>query len=249
MTNGLRREDRGAGRGVDVEVSTPAVIEAGATGGRRARVRRASEGTPAVVRPGRLSIGIVTLWLSVIVLLPLAAVVAKSLDDGARRVLGRGQRPPGRRGAALHADRLADRHGDQRVRGDADRVGARARRVPRQARDQRADRPAVRAADDRRRDHAARALREHEPARDRHRLHADRGRVRAAVRHAAVRRALGPAGAAGARPRDGGGGGVAGRERLDDLPPRSCCRTSCPRSSAAARWPSRAPSASSARSC
>ncbi len=63
-------------------MSTPAVIEAGATGGRRARVRRASEGTPTVVRPGRLSIGIVTLWLSVIVLLPLAAVVAKSLDDG-----------------------------------------------------------------------------------------------------------------------------------------------------------------------
>ncbi|HEY5144786.1 MAG TPA: sulfate ABC transporter permease subunit CysT [Solirubrobacteraceae bacterium] len=63
-------------------MSTPAVIEAPATGRRRARGRRASEGTPAVVRPGRLSIGIVTLWLSLIVLLPLAAVVAKSLDDG-----------------------------------------------------------------------------------------------------------------------------------------------------------------------
>jgi len=63
-------------------VSTPAVIEAGSTGGGRSRARRASEGTPAVIRPGRLSIGIVTLWLSLIVLLPLAAVVAKSLDDG-----------------------------------------------------------------------------------------------------------------------------------------------------------------------
>ena len=63
-------------------MSTPAVIEAGSTGGGRSRARRASERTPAVIRPGRLSIGIVTLWLSLIVLLPLAAVVAKSLDDG-----------------------------------------------------------------------------------------------------------------------------------------------------------------------
>ena len=63
-------------------MSTPAVIEAGSTGGGRSRARRASEGTPAVIRPGRLSIVIVTLWLSLIVLLPLTAVVAKSLDDG-----------------------------------------------------------------------------------------------------------------------------------------------------------------------
>jgi sulfate transport system permease protein len=47
----------------------------------RLRRRRAS-GTPAVSRPGPLSIGVVTLWLSLIVLLPLAAVLVKSLDGG-----------------------------------------------------------------------------------------------------------------------------------------------------------------------
>jgi sulfate transport system permease protein len=47
----------------------------------RSRSRRAAS-APAVGRPGPLAIGVVTLWLSLIVLLPLAAVVAKSLDGG-----------------------------------------------------------------------------------------------------------------------------------------------------------------------
>ena len=50
------------------------------------------------------------------------------------------------------------------VHRDADRVGARARRVPRQEVRQRADRPAVRTADDRRRARAAGALRTEGPA-------------------------------------------------------------------------------------
>ena len=43
---------------------------------------RARVEAPGVAQPGRIAIGVVTLWLSVIVLLPLAAVVAKSLDGG-----------------------------------------------------------------------------------------------------------------------------------------------------------------------
>jgi sulfate/thiosulfate transport system permease protein len=44
--------------------------------------RRRAERAPAVARPGNVAIGVVTMWLSLIVLLPLAAVVAKSLDGG-----------------------------------------------------------------------------------------------------------------------------------------------------------------------
>ncbi len=44
--------------------------------------RRRASSAPAVARPGPLAVGVVTLWLSLIVLLPLAAVVAKSLEGG-----------------------------------------------------------------------------------------------------------------------------------------------------------------------
>ena len=44
--------------------------------------RPAAPRTVRVGGGGALSLGVVTLWLSLIVLLPLAAVVAKSLDDG-----------------------------------------------------------------------------------------------------------------------------------------------------------------------
>ena len=82
------------------------------------------------------------------------------------------------------------------VFGHAGRLGAGPRRVPRQAARRRAHRPAVRAADDRGEHGAARALRPEQPGRhppQRHPLGLGR---RAAVRHAAVRRALGAAGAA-----------------------------------------------------
>jgi sulfate transport system permease protein len=52
------------------------------TGRVRHRRRRRAADAPAAVRPGPLAYGVVTLWLSLIVLLPLAAVVAKSLDGG-----------------------------------------------------------------------------------------------------------------------------------------------------------------------
>ncbi len=44
--------------------------------------RRRPRSRPATAGGGALGLGIVTLWLSLIVLLPLAAVTAKSLDDG-----------------------------------------------------------------------------------------------------------------------------------------------------------------------
>ena len=48
---------------------------------RSAPARRGSA-APGVTRTGSLTLGVVTLWLSVIVLLPLAAVVAKSFEGG-----------------------------------------------------------------------------------------------------------------------------------------------------------------------
>jgi hypothetical protein len=64
-----------------------------------------------------------------------------------------------RRRALRSRSRLARRRARQRRRRHDHRVGARARRLPRQAARQRGHRPAVRAADDRRRPDAARALR------------------------------------------------------------------------------------------
>jgi sulfate transport system permease protein len=57
--------------GADLTATTPASPVA--------RARRRRRGVPGA---GALGLGVATLWLSVIVLLPLAAVVARSLDDG-----------------------------------------------------------------------------------------------------------------------------------------------------------------------
>ena len=75
------------------------------------------------------------------------------------------------------------------------------------------------------------------------------GRAGAAVRHAPVRRPRGAAGADGGRPRAGGGGQVA--RRLADGRPSAgwCCRACARRSWRAPASRSRARSASSARSC
>ncbi len=56
--------------------AVPPVVPAGPRG-RSARSRARAGGT------GPLGVGVVTIWLSLIVLLPLAAVTAKSFDDGA----------------------------------------------------------------------------------------------------------------------------------------------------------------------
>jgi sulfate/thiosulfate transport system permease protein len=64
-------------------MSTPDLTaqDLGATARPRGR-RRPREAAGAAGRPGPLAAGVVVLWLSLIVLLPLAAVVAKSLDGG-----------------------------------------------------------------------------------------------------------------------------------------------------------------------
>ena len=85
------------------------------------------EGRRRPARPGRaLGVGVVGLWLSVIVLLPLAALTVHSLDDGLGRLLGGGD-------GAGRARRPADdrvvsrrRRPRQRRHGHARRVGARA---------------------------------------------------------------------------------------------------------------------------
>jgi sulfate transport system permease protein len=50
--------------------------------GARARGRRRGRRSPAVGGVGPAGLGVATLWLSLIVLLPLAAVATRSLDDG-----------------------------------------------------------------------------------------------------------------------------------------------------------------------
>ena len=99
------------------------------------------------------------LWLSVIVLLPLAALVDRVLPGRPRRRSGTGH--DAQAVAALRFTVLISLlvTAINVVMGIADRVGAGARRVPRQARGQRPDRPAVRAAHDRGRHRAAGALR------------------------------------------------------------------------------------------
>ena len=112
-----------------------------------------------------------------------------------------------------------------------------------------ADRPAVRAADDRRRPHAARALRQQEPGRHQRRLHAGRRRAGAAVRDAAVRRARRAARADEPRPRGRAGRRLARRRARSTRSGGSSCPRCGRRSSPASRSRSAAPSASSARSC
>ena len=124
-TNGLDREDRGGRGSLDGQVSTPpdsADSPPPARGRRRSRERRGG-GRPAA------RVGIATLWLSLIVLLPLAAVVAKSLEGGLGAFWDAVIEPPGRR--ALRFTLLVSLAvaRDQRGDGHADRLGARARRA------------------------------------------------------------------------------------------------------------------------
>jgi len=64
-------------------MSTPDLTAQDLGAARRHRGRgRSRETAAAAGRPGPLAAGVVVLWLSLIVLLPLSAVVAKSLDGG-----------------------------------------------------------------------------------------------------------------------------------------------------------------------
>ncbi len=183
-----------------------------------------------------------------IVVLPIAALVWESTNGGWQGLLGRGHEPGGGRRAEADALDVDRGRADQRRPRHDHRVGARARRLPRQVARQRDHRPAVRAADDRRRADAARALRAPVAGRHQRRLHDDVDRAGDALRHAAVRRPHRAAGAARARPGDGGGGEVARRVATGRRSAASSSRTSSRGSSRASRSRSRRPSASSARS-
>ena len=116
---GLDRQDRGGRGSVDRQVSTPPLPQlAAARAGPALRAR-----APRVAASASS-----TLWLSLIVLLPLAAVVARVVRRRPRRVLGRRDQPPGGRRAEVHAAACrslvaVDQRGDR----DADRLGARPR--------------------------------------------------------------------------------------------------------------------------
>ena len=203
--------------------------------------------SPAAALPG-LAAGTAILYLSLVVLIPLAALLWAAVGGRLERVLGR--RPGTGRGGGAQADRrgLADRRRPERVLRHPARLGAGARRLHRQERRQHAGRPAVRAADHRRRRDPPAALRRVFADRRGRVLQPGRHRARADVRDPAVRGTQRAAGAARARPRHGAGGRVAGRGRpsrpfaVSSSP--TCCRPSCP----AAGSPSPRRSASSAPS-
>ena len=91
------------------------------------------------IRSGPLIVGGFSVaWLTLIVLIPLAAVVVRSFEGGVDEFWNAVTNPQAVAAHAVHADRLDRRGGDRRGDGRADRLGARARRVPRQVARQRA---------------------------------------------------------------------------------------------------------------
>ena len=227
-------------------------------GGLHERMSTAETDTSSVAPPrsaawprlggAALGRGLVVAYLSVIVLIPIAALVAQSTDGGWSSFWSAISNPEA--WWALKWTVIASLIVvvNQRLRRDGDRVGPGPGQVPREGRPQRGDRPAVRAADGRRRDHAPCPLRAREPDRRQCGLHEGRGHHGAAVRDPAVR-------GAGCTARADGAGPSRWRRRRRRLGPRrsrpsagSSCRAFCRRSSPAARWRSRGRSASSGRS-
>jgi sulfate transport system permease protein len=63
-------------------MSTPTITVADGQPARRRRRASSAAAAPVVGGPGPFALGMVTLWLGLIVLLPLAAVTTRSFDDG-----------------------------------------------------------------------------------------------------------------------------------------------------------------------
>ena len=123
-----------------------------------ARVARRSprvSGRPA--RTSALGLGVATLWLSVIVLIPLAALVARSTDGGLDTFWSAVTSRQAVAALKLSLWTSLVVAAVNAVAGTATAWVLVRDRVPRQGGAQRAHRPALRAADDRRRDHPARA--------------------------------------------------------------------------------------------
>ena len=222
--------------------------------------RRMASADTAVARPPRaglraplggaaLARGTATLWISLIVLLPLAAVVTRGFEDGLGHFWDSITAPEAQSRDQADADHLADRRRDQRRDGNADRLGAGPRRVPGQAHRQLGDRSALRAADDRGRPDTAGAIRAELASWRPPRLHPGRHRRRAALRDPAIRGAGRPAGADRAGQGDGGGSRLARRSQPQDLPQHHPAQPDSRDRRRLRRWRSRARSASSAPWC
>ena len=111
------------------------------------------------------------MWFSLLVLIPLCAVVVETSSGGWSGFWDTITNPQTFAALRLTITQALARHRPQRRDGHADRLGARARPLRRQAGARGAHRHPVRAADDRRRAGAAVALRAAEPARRRCRQH------------------------------------------------------------------------------
>ena len=178
-----------------------------------------------LTRPPASGLGVAMLWFSLLVLIPLAAVVVTAGPRAAGRLLGRGHQRADRRGIRLTVVHRAAGHRGQRRDGHDDRVGPGARPVLRQAGRSRCSidipfaLPTIVAG--------LVLLSLYGPNSPlginiaNTRL---RGLPRLPVRHAAVRRADGAAGAGRARPGGRGGGGVAGRQPVHAPSGGSSCR-------------------------
>ena len=161
-----------------------------------------------------LSIGVITAYLSVIVLIPLAAVVFRSSAGGWEDFWGAVTAPQAVAALRLSLIGSFAVAAINAVMGTIIAWVLVRDRVPRQGCGQRADRPPLCAADDRCRADVDCPLRLPQPAGHQRRLHPVRGPPGASLRHPAVRGAGGAAGAGRARPRDGAGGDRAWRERV-----------------------------------
>ncbi len=188
------------------------------------------------VLPGfSLSLGYAVFYLSVLVLIPLAACFLKAASLSLVGVLGAVWTDRARAAYALTFGCAARRGRGQRGPRPARRLDAGALRLPAQAARRRPGRSAVRPADGRgraglrdpvRAERLARAV----PGAARHRggVLAARDRAGAGVHRLPVRRADGAAGAGSARRRDRGGGadprGAAAGRRSAACSCRRCCR-------------------------
>ena len=116
--------------------------------------------------------GLSVAWLTLIVLIPLAAVVVRSFDGGVGAFWDAVTAPQAVAAIRLTLIVSLIVAAIDAVMGTLIAWVLVRDEFPRQADRQRPDRPAVRAADDRRRPRAARALRAERPGRDQRRLHA-----------------------------------------------------------------------------
>ena len=141
---------------------------------RPARTPRRSGPRSTLTRSSGLGLGIAMIWFSLLVLIPLAAVVVTAIDGGLGRLLDDHHQRPDRRRHQAHRLHRCRRHGGQRRDGHRSSPGSWSATASGASGARGADRHPLRAADDRRRPGAALALRHRQPDRHRHRQHSAR---------------------------------------------------------------------------